>query len=1265
MATEVRRRRGTTVEHSTFTGAVAELTVDLTKDTVVVHDGATQGGFPLLREDFSNVPNTAPFTHITLDTAIFDTTYSADGNEAQGTLYWNEDELTLSLVTNGQTTELGQKVEVHVKNQTGAQINKGEVVYASGTLGNSGRILVTKMIADGTIAAKRVVGVAAENIANGADGKVVHFGKIRKVNTDSYNEGDILWVSTTTAGAFQNTEPVQADGEIALPIAIVVNSHQNNGELFVRINAIDENEYQNYDAGLQDISGLTPSDDTIIVGNGTNWVAESGDTARASLGLTIGTHVQAWDAQLDTLSGLSADQATAIVAVTASEYQQLQNINSVTISNTQWGYLGELDQSLTQASSPTFSGLTVDGLVVEDEIRTLQSDVIENHLEIESLQDNKVELGELFPDLDKQALGTGDSVTFGGLTVNGNITVTGTVDGRDVSADGADLDELYTTIGLSALTASEVDQLENINSVTISNTQWGYLGELDQSLTTTSAVTFTTVNTGQGANELYAMNQDVQTTDNVTFNGLTANGATDLNSTLNVQGVLTTQNNVLDDGFSEGWSGTNWRITADGSAELEELRVRGALRVYEFIAKQISTIGGSEILSIAQGRVVSVDSDNDTITVENVTGTAGNSFKVNDLFICQVTDINNDLESGGTGSIVKSVRGGVIGINGNDIEVSITSGNLTDLVTGDLIVAYGNVTDADRQAIMYRNVDRSEDNLIMRLQTEINSFADLQAVGNTRVAFGDLNGYSELSTETFGFFAGKNAEEHVLITDTGIFFKDGSTVGAQLTANEFKIGDSNNNLTFNTSSGAFNIKIGDDNLSTAIADIRSDLINIYLGKESAFSNINFLAGQLTLKVGADGKVASARLDATGDESAITLRADFFDFQSNDIVLIGDPDQDAGTEAKIALGSNVDTITVTNTDSGFIATGAGTFKAYADDSNYIRLQSGSLGINAELFNLTTNDIELSNNLSKQNSDITSSVTYSDTLQFAGLFFDSDNYLGHITDVDTSANNGYLFRVGGTTSNFLEVNEAGGIAKINFDTFTLDATDASGGIKIDSTNELIQLEDANRVRTQVDVNNGTFSLTETVKYNADDETTITQSVGVDYETGSIQITKGDSFYIDIEAELITFGTLGNGDEAYITVEVYGGTTSGSQTNLIANYVADLLDTVGQRNIVRFSAYSYLYEYINVHINVNANDGDSNGQFKLKENVVVKSYNSQTRVSLDGVYVNSSNNQYARLTRSANELAGILKLSGLPTKKPQTTGIVYNDNGTLKIS
>ena len=48
--TQIKRRRGTTVEHSTFTGAVGEVTVDTTKKTVVAHDGATAGGFALVKE---------------------------------------------------------------------------------------------------------------------------------------------------------------------------------------------------------------------------------------------------------------------------------------------------------------------------------------------------------------------------------------------------------------------------------------------------------------------------------------------------------------------------------------------------------------------------------------------------------------------------------------------------------------------------------------------------------------------------------------------------------------------------------------------------------------------------------------------------------------------------------------------------------------------------------------------------------------------------------------------------------------------------------------------------------------------------------------------------------------------------------------------------------------------------------------------------------------------------------------------------------------
>ena len=50
MATQIKLRGGTTSQHSSFTGAAREVTVDTDKNTIVVHDGATAGGFPLMAE---------------------------------------------------------------------------------------------------------------------------------------------------------------------------------------------------------------------------------------------------------------------------------------------------------------------------------------------------------------------------------------------------------------------------------------------------------------------------------------------------------------------------------------------------------------------------------------------------------------------------------------------------------------------------------------------------------------------------------------------------------------------------------------------------------------------------------------------------------------------------------------------------------------------------------------------------------------------------------------------------------------------------------------------------------------------------------------------------------------------------------------------------------------------------------------------------------------------------------------------------------------
>jgi hypothetical protein len=55
MTTAVQRRRGTSTEHSTFTGLNGEITVNTTTYTAHIHDGATAGGVPLAKADGSNI----------------------------------------------------------------------------------------------------------------------------------------------------------------------------------------------------------------------------------------------------------------------------------------------------------------------------------------------------------------------------------------------------------------------------------------------------------------------------------------------------------------------------------------------------------------------------------------------------------------------------------------------------------------------------------------------------------------------------------------------------------------------------------------------------------------------------------------------------------------------------------------------------------------------------------------------------------------------------------------------------------------------------------------------------------------------------------------------------------------------------------------------------------------------------------------------------------------------------------------------------------
>jgi uncharacterized Zn-binding protein involved in type VI secretion len=205
-------------------------------------------------------------------------------------------------------------------------------------------------------------------------------------------------------------------------------------------------------------------------------------------GTVDGRDVAGDGAQLDELYS-----TIGLSALTTAEVDQLENINTTTISGTQWGYLGNSNQGIATSDSVQFADITVDNTVINDSNITFLSQaefkIIGSDINAFSITDGVTDFIKVDSNNGKVGI-DGNAEISGNVDAKGNILVGGTVDGRDVAGDGAQLDELYSTIGLSALTTAEVDQLENINTTTISGTQWGYLGNSNQGIATSDSVQF-------------------------------------------------------------------------------------------------------------------------------------------------------------------------------------------------------------------------------------------------------------------------------------------------------------------------------------------------------------------------------------------------------------------------------------------------------------------------------------------------------------------------------------------------------------------------------------------------------------------------------------------------------------------------------------------------------------------------------------------------------------------------------------------------------
>lgn len=72
MSKQIQIRRGTATENNNFTGAIGEITMDTTNNTLRVHDGTTAGGTTLAKQsEIPTVPTTAETVHQTMPSSRY------------------------------------------------------------------------------------------------------------------------------------------------------------------------------------------------------------------------------------------------------------------------------------------------------------------------------------------------------------------------------------------------------------------------------------------------------------------------------------------------------------------------------------------------------------------------------------------------------------------------------------------------------------------------------------------------------------------------------------------------------------------------------------------------------------------------------------------------------------------------------------------------------------------------------------------------------------------------------------------------------------------------------------------------------------------------------------------------------------------------------------------------------------------------------------------------------------------------------------------
>ena len=260
----------------------------------------------------------------------------------------------------------------------------GGVVIESGALAvdlGASSITGTLAISDGGTGATSAPMVGVITAADAAAARTVLSAQASDAQLDT-----LAGLTANQVAGLEDLAALEApasDGQIIVATGAGAFAYESGATARTSLGVSIGSDVQAFHANLADISSISQTDGAFIVSDGTDFVAESGATARASLGLTIGTHVLAYDDQVQNIADLSLSDGDFLVAngsgaIVAESAQTVRT--SMGLGSAQGNAFTILEEDLASAGTNPSSianvgamkGLYIFDLSGADEAKALQ-----------------------------------------------------------------------------------------------------------------------------------------------------------------------------------------------------------------------------------------------------------------------------------------------------------------------------------------------------------------------------------------------------------------------------------------------------------------------------------------------------------------------------------------------------------------------------------------------------------------------------------------------------------------------------------------------------------------------------------------------------------------------------------------------------------------------------------------------------------------------------------------------------------------------------